>query len=59
MGKRTNCTACTFQRNGVKTRKHIPHTCGIELRDNEKKQNYEQERPEKKFQGERPQEGQL
>lgn len=56
MGRRTGCTACTFQRNGVKTRKHIPHTCGIKLKDNEKKQNYEQERPEEKLPRECPQE---
>lgn len=26
-----NCTACTFIRYGVKTRKSIPHTCGKSL----------------------------
>ena len=26
--RRNSCTACTFIRNGVKTRKAIPHTCG-------------------------------
>lgn len=28
MSRRANCTACTFMKNGVKTRKNIPHTCG-------------------------------
>lgn len=28
--KRDNCTACRFQRDGVKTRRAIPHTCGKE-----------------------------
>lgn len=27
MLRRDSCTACTFLRNGVKTRKTIPHTC--------------------------------
>jgi hypothetical protein len=28
MDRRDSCTACTFRRNGVKTRRSIPHTCG-------------------------------
>jgi len=28
MSRKANCTACTFMKNGVKTRKKIPHTCG-------------------------------
>lgn len=28
MTKRSNCTACSFKKHGVKTRKSIPHTCG-------------------------------
>lgn len=28
MSRRANCTACTFMKNGVKTRRNIPHTCG-------------------------------
>lgn len=28
MSRRDSCTACTFIKNGVKTRKSIPHTCG-------------------------------
>lgn len=27
MSRKANCTACTFIKNGVKTRKNIPHTC--------------------------------
>lgn len=27
--KKQNCQACTFKEHGVKTRKHIFHTCGI------------------------------
>lgn len=27
--KKQNCQACTFKAHGVKTRKHITHTCGI------------------------------
>lgn len=26
-----NCTACSFLKHGVKTRKSIPHTCGKTL----------------------------
>lgn len=28
MSRRDSCTACTFLKNGVKTRKAILHTCG-------------------------------
>jgi hypothetical protein len=27
MSRRISCTACTFIKNGVKTRKNIPHSC--------------------------------
>lgn len=26
--RKNTCTACTFEKNGVKTRRAIPHTCG-------------------------------
>lgn len=35
--KRNSCTACTFQKNGVKTRRAIPHTCGKEGKSPQKK----------------------
>ena len=28
MSHKRSCTACMFMKNGVKTRKNIPHTCG-------------------------------
>lgn len=33
MSRRASCSACTFIKNGVKTRKAIPHTCGKDDKD--------------------------
>lgn len=35
--RRNSCTACTFQKNGVKTRRAIPHTCGKDDKKSVKK----------------------
>lgn len=35
--KKNTCTACEFIKNGVKTRKHIEHTCGTEKIISDKK----------------------
>jgi hypothetical protein len=41
MNRKDHCQACTFKKFGVKTRKLIPHTCGLDenITSDERKRN--------------------